>query len=205
VTIGLSPGVRSALQCPAMSDAGVFRCPWCSSELSADAGPACPSCGASLAGNEDAQVPGVTSVDAMAVLDAVRAPSRQRSRLLAWLSGEQPDDGPPPPPGSLAPPSDEVRREMLRLKMAAELSELSAEAELQAIEDALAAAERGETVDAQRAIQAAIAVDQATDALVDADLGITGSENDDAAGSPRTAGSTDADEASEPVDDAPGR
>ncbi|HSG85414.1 MAG TPA: hypothetical protein VLA23_03670 [Candidatus Limnocylindrales bacterium] len=154
-----------------MSDAAAFRCPWCSKEVPAGAGPACPHCGASLAGDEEAQVPGVTSVDAMAVLDAVRAPTRQRSRLLAWLSGEQPDDGPPPPPGSLAPPSDEVRREMLRLKMAAELSELSAEAELQAIEDAVAAADRGESVDAQAAIRAAIAVDQATDALVEPDLG----------------------------------
>lgn len=185
-----------------MSEPAAFRCPWCSNEVSAGAGPACPSCGASLAGDEDAQVPGVTSVDAMAVLDAVRAPTRQRSRLLAWLSGEQPDDGPPPPPGSLAPPSDEVRREMLRLKMAAEISELSAEAELQAIEDAMAAAERGETVDAQRAIQAAIAVDRETDALVDAGTGAP--EPGEAAGAEPASDPAPVD-AAEPADDAPDR
>jgi hypothetical protein len=185
-----------------MSDAATFRCPWGSSELPVGAGPACPACGASLGGNEDAQVPGVTSVDAMAVLDSVRAPARQRSRLVAWLSGEQPDDGPPPPPGSLAPPSDEVRREMLRLKMAAEISELSAEAELQAIEDALAAAERGDSVDAQAAIRAAIAVDQATDALAEPGTGVpqpadepTGAEGPQQPDAPGGPG--------EPVEDAP--
>lgn len=143
------------------------RCPWCSAELPTGTGTTCPACGASLTGADDAQVPGVTSVDAMAVIDAVRSPGRPRNRFVAWLSGAEPETAEPAPAGSVAPPSNDVRREMLRMQMAAELQELSSEAELRAAEEAIEAAERGRSADAAAAIEAAIETDQATDALAD--------------------------------------
>ena len=49
-------------------------------------------------------------------------------RLLSWITGEVPDDPESPaPPGSLAPPPPEVRREMLRLELEAEVAQLQAE------------------------------------------------------------------------------
>lgn len=124
-------------------------CPWCSTPLPAADAVTCPNCGAQLISESDAQVPGVTAIDAEAIVRAARNPAPQRrSRLLAWISGEY--DGEteaPPPPGSVAPPDNAVRREMLRLELEAEVRNLQAEAglalseaEVQARDEATAAA-----------------------------------------------------------------
>jgi hypothetical protein len=106
------------------------RCTWCSAELPNPAAATCPTCGATLVGDGEAQLPGVTALDAEAIARTARTPlSRPRSRLLAWISGEpDDDDSAPAPPGSLAPPPPDVRAEMLRLEIAAEFADLEAEA-----------------------------------------------------------------------------
>ena len=81
------------------------RCMWCSAELPSTSEVTCPTCGATLIGEGDNQVPGVTAIDAEAIIRANRdAKPRQRSRLMSWLSGEYPEEDRPAPPGSLDPP-----------------------------------------------------------------------------------------------------
>jgi hypothetical protein len=112
---------------------------WCSAELPSDHETVCPSCGATLIGDtETQQVPGVTAIDAEALIAGRTVKPRQRSRLLSWISGEY--DGPdeaPAPPGSLAPPPPAVRREMLRLELEAQVANLQAEAGAMAAEEAM--------------------------------------------------------------------
>ena len=112
-------------------------CPWCSTALPAADAETCPNCGAQLIPDPDAQVPGVTAIDAEAIVRAARNPAPQRrSRLLAWISGEYDGEAEAPPPaGSVAPPDVAVRREMLRLELEAEVRNLQAEAGL-ALSDA---------------------------------------------------------------------
>ena len=123
------------------------RCTWCSAPLpSADAA-ACPSCGATLIGEGDPNVPGLTAIDADAILRAARAAkARPRSRLMSWISGEYVEGSgdSPAAEGSLAPPSDDVRREMLRLELQAQVANLQAEAEAMAAD---AAVESGEMIE----------------------------------------------------------
>lgn len=110
------------------------RCPWCSAPLPDPAAETCPSCGATLASAAPADgLPGVTTLDTEAILRARSAVSRPRSRLLSFITGEL-DEAPPSPLSaeSLAPPSEEVRREMLRMEIAAEVADL--EAEVQSLE-----------------------------------------------------------------------
>lgn len=113
---------------PAPSAPGAPRCPWCSAALAGET-ERCPSCGATLRAAEEPELPGVTAVDPQAVLWSVRSMERRRrSKLLTWLSGEvEPEPTTPAAPGALDPPPPEVRREMLRLALAAELTDLSAE------------------------------------------------------------------------------
>jgi hypothetical protein len=114
---------------------------WCSAELPSDHETVCTSCGATLIGDtETQQVPGVTAIDAEALIAGRTVKPRQRSRLLSWISGEY--DGPdeaPAPPGSLAPPPPAVRREMLRLEIEAQVANLQAEAGAMAAEEAMEA------------------------------------------------------------------
>lgn len=107
------------------------RCMWCSAELPSDSEVACPSCGATLIGEGDSQVPGVTAIDAQAIVRSSQtAKTRSRSRLMSWLSGEYDESSEnPSPPGSVSLPSPEVRREMIRLELEAEVANLQAEAE----------------------------------------------------------------------------
>ncbi len=106
------------------------HCPWCSAELPSAATATCPSCGATLIGESEAPLPGVTAIDAEAIIRATRAPVQRRSRLLSWISGDEGGEEPAPaPPGSLEPPPAEVRREMLRLELEAEVANLQAEAD----------------------------------------------------------------------------
>jgi hypothetical protein len=113
-------------------------CPWCSAALPDPEATRCPSCGAALHESAPAEVPGVTQVDVEAVLK--RRPVGQRSRgLIGWLSGEYQPEAPPELHETLAPPADAVRREMLRLELAA----LEAEAEARRGELAALVADAG--------------------------------------------------------------
>lgn len=116
-----------------MSDPGApdIRCPWCSAPLVTGDEVSCPSCGAILTSDTEPQVPGVTAIDAEAIVRGVRATSPpRRSRLLSWISGDVSEDEEttPSPHESLALPPVEVRREILRMELEAEISDLQAEA-----------------------------------------------------------------------------
>jgi hypothetical protein len=108
------------------------RCNWCSAPLPSDHEETCPSCGATLLGDGDTSVPGLTAIDAEAILRSARAAkTKPRSRLLGWISGEYDDAAPGanPAPGSLGPPPADVRREMLRLELEAQVANAQAEVE----------------------------------------------------------------------------
>jgi hypothetical protein len=103
-------------------------CPWCSATLT-PAATVCPSCGANLVADGDPNVPGVTAIDAASLVRAKTA-AQPRSRLLSWISGEyQPDLPSKAEAQAIAPPDDEVRREILRLELEAEVANLQAEAD----------------------------------------------------------------------------
>lgn len=116
----------------------VTRCPWCSAELPAAELPAlsapdperCPSCGATLASatGTEPMLPGVTTLDPEAILRARSQAARPRNRILSFLTGDGfTGTDPAQDPASFAPPSDDVRREMLRLQVEAERADLEAE------------------------------------------------------------------------------
>ena len=115
------------------------HCTWCSAELPSNHETVCPSCGATLLGDGETQVPGLTAIDAEAILRNARAAkAKPRSRLMSWISGEYDEDsGPEAPPGSLAPPPAAVRREMLRLELEAQVANAQAEVEAMAADAAL--------------------------------------------------------------------
>lgn len=118
------------------------HCPWCSAALTSDDLTTCPSCGAQLNAQPDAEVPGVTTIDVAALAWKAGAPPR-RSRILSWISGD--DDAPAETPGAsssaVEPPSLAVRREMLRLELEAEGISLPHDAEPSGAEEAAAVAE----------------------------------------------------------------
>ena len=133
------------------------RCMWCSAELPSDSEITCPTCGATLIGEGDNQVPGVTAIDAEAIIRAGRdSKPRQRSRLMSWISGEYIEEEKPAPPGSLTPPPPDVRREMLRLELEAQVANLQAEAGAIAAEQAVEAVEAGEAPEVAAADAAAM-------------------------------------------------
>src|SRR5512141_613881 len=103
-------------------------CPWCSGALTPDA-TVCPTCGANLVADGDPNVPGVTAIDAASLVRS-KAPPQSRNRLLSWISGEyQPDLPSKAESHAIAPPDDEVRREILRLELEAQVANLQAEAD----------------------------------------------------------------------------
>lgn len=103
-------------------------CPWCSAALTPDA-TVCPSCGANLVAEGDPNVPGVTAIDAASLVRS-KAPPQPRNRLLSWISGEYEAELPSKAESqAIAPPDDEVRREILRLELEAEVANLQAEAD----------------------------------------------------------------------------
>ena len=113
------------------AEAAVSVCPWCSARYSGEPD-TCPSCGAALAVDPatDPTLPGLTAIDAAAIVRAKTPVARPRSRLLSWISGEYPDERPSATEvGALAPPDADVRREMLRLALEAEVANLQAEAD----------------------------------------------------------------------------
>jgi hypothetical protein len=116
------------------------HCTWCSAELPSDHETVCPSCGATLLGDGEKQVPGLTAIDAEAILRNARAAkAKPRSRLMSWISGEYDDDtiAARATPGSLAPPPAAVRREMLRLELEAQVANAQAEVESMAADAAI--------------------------------------------------------------------
>ena len=117
------------------------RCMWCSAVLPSDHETTCPSCGATLVGEGESAVPGLTAIDADAILRNARTAgkAKSRGRLLSWISGEyEPEDAASAPaPGSLAPPPAEVRREMLRLELEAQVANAQAEVEALAADAAV--------------------------------------------------------------------
>ena len=105
-------------------------CPWCSASYAGEPD-TCPSCGAALAVDPatDPALPGLTAIDAAAIVRAKAPVPRSRNRFLSWISGDYPEDAPSAAEaGALAPPDADVRREMLRLELAAEVANLQAEA-----------------------------------------------------------------------------
>src|SRR6476469_963097 len=120
-------------------------CPWCSATYEGNPDD-CPSCGATLTGDSatDAALPGLTAVDAAAIVRAKTDVPRSRSRLLSWISGDYPDEAASPAEaGALAPPDVEVRREILRLALEAEVANLQADAAADSIIDDIKAVETG--------------------------------------------------------------
>lgn len=106
-------------------------CPWCSASYSG-APERCPSCGATLGGDagSDQSLPGLTAIDAAAIVRSKEPVKRQRSRLLSWISGDYADEPTSSADaGALAPPDADVRREILRLELEAEVANLQAEAD----------------------------------------------------------------------------
>lgn len=111
-------------------DAGSQRCPWCSAELPDPAATSCPACGAALQERVDGDLPGVTQVDPTAITSGRKA-RRKGVRELIGLSDEETEGS--PVHRTPEPPSSEVRREMLRLRIDA------LEAEIEALTGSLAA------------------------------------------------------------------
>ena len=105
-------------------------CPWCSATLSEADTDTCPSCGAALRGDVVEQLPGLTAIDAQAIIRAKNPPKR-RSRLLSWLSGDTPEEDVlrPGDAKAVAFPDLDVRREMLKLEIERDLAEMQAEAD----------------------------------------------------------------------------
>jgi hypothetical protein len=116
---------------PSAAGSAENACPWCSATFTGDP-ENCPSCGAALAVDPttDSSLPGLTAIDAAAIVRAKTPVARPRNRLLSWISGEYPDEvTSATEAGALAPPDAEVRREMLRLELEAEVANLQAEAD----------------------------------------------------------------------------
>jgi len=113
------------------------RCPWCSAPIESPDEVTCVACGATLQGDAAIEIPGVTAIDVQHATRAT-APRKVRRTFGALFVGG--DDEIPPPSEAelpaLAMPDAEVRREMLRLRLDAELANLTARA-------AALAAERG--------------------------------------------------------------
>jgi hypothetical protein len=136
-------------------------CPWCSASLAPDTA-VCPSCGAILTGDDKPDLPGLTAIDANALRPK---PPAQRNRLLSWISGEYPEDVPTESDAqAIAPPQPDVRREILRLELEAEVANLQAEADA-AISEAAA---EGRTVEIPEGLQPLLSsetLEEATEGL----------------------------------------
>jgi len=114
---------------PAVTPPESTRCPWCSTLAPAGAS-TCSSCGAALVASSEGSLPGVTSIDAEAVLRG-RTSAKPRGGILGLLSGETGDTVDVPSAAelsSLAPPPVSVRMEMIRLELDAERQRLEGEA-----------------------------------------------------------------------------
>jgi hypothetical protein len=144
-------------------------CPWCSATYAGDP-ENCPSCGATLTGEaaSDPSLPGLTAIDAAAIVRAKQPVAKPRNRLISWISGEYPDDsGSPADAGALAPPDLDVRREMLRLELEAEVANLQAEADAMMAEAAVEGLAPGATPEDAQAAEEVVADLEAVSAELD--------------------------------------
>src|SRR3954471_9577992 len=136
---------------PMTGDVSTTRCPWCSATLDSSDLANCPSCGATLSSSREApsDLPGVTTLDTEALLRARSGP-RRPNRLVSLLTGDAGEDAAPASatPDSLAPPSEAVRREMLRMALEAEVADLEAEVNSINAEEALEASAAHRLTDA---------------------------------------------------------
>ena len=109
-----------------------LRCPWCSTPVESLEDATCGACGATLHGDPDIEIPGVTAIDGQHAAQAAQAaaPRKVRRSFGSLFVGR--DDQIPPPSQAelpaLAPPDGEGRRKMLRLQLDAELADLAARA-----------------------------------------------------------------------------
>jgi hypothetical protein len=110
-------------------------CPWCSATVPIEAA-TCPSCGASLRDAADGDILGVTQVDPAAVVRTKRIRSRNIAAFLGV--GDGPDDE--ESTGKVEPPTEAVKREMLRLELAAIDAEIESKAQAAAAQAAMEAA-----------------------------------------------------------------
>ncbi|TAL08769.1 MAG: hypothetical protein EPO00_06745 [Chloroflexota bacterium] len=135
-----------------MPAAAPLQCPWCSATLDSADAARCPSCNAILRESTGSEVPGVTSVDLDAVLRSRKPPSRQ-SGFIGWLSGSyQEAPGPEAERSEVSPPDEDVKREMVRMEIAAIEARMEAERLELAAERA---AELGRGVDAPPSVPSA--------------------------------------------------
>lgn len=105
------------------------RCPWCSAPVASPDAVTCGGCGATLQGDAAIEIPGVTAIDGQHASRAA-APRKVRRTFGALFVGGD-DEILPPAQGDLAAlamPDAGVRREMLRLRLDAELADLTARA-----------------------------------------------------------------------------
>jgi len=118
------------------------RCPWCSSDMGADAEGRCLSCGAALHPDSvEGPLPGITDVDTLAIIKQRGA--RPPNRIVAWVTGDSTETETWAPAGeALDQPSLDVQREMLRLEFDAAIAAQQAELDALRADEALAAAER---------------------------------------------------------------
>lgn len=137
---------------PSPADPGA-RCPWCSTPVAGPDAVTCSSCGATLHGDTEIEVPGVTAIDGQHASRAT-APRKVRRTFGSLFVGG--DDAIPPPSEAelpaLAMPDADVRREMLRIRLDAELADLTARVEALAAERGLPmpVVPRGERPGAER-------------------------------------------------------
>ncbi len=133
------PGIPPEIPLPPPAAPGL-RCPWCSTPVESLEDVTCVACGAALHGDSTVEIPGVTAIDSAHASRAV-APRKTRRTFGSLFVGG--DDGIPPPTEAelpaLAMPDPEVRREMLRLQLDAELADLTARAAALAAERGVAA------------------------------------------------------------------
>ena len=127
----------SQIPLPPQADPGA-RCPWCSAPAAGPDAVTCGSCGATLHGDVAIEVPGVTAIDGQHVSRA-SAPRKVRRTFGSLFVGG--DTAIPPPTEAelpaLAMPDADVRREMLRIRLDAELADLTARVEALAAERGL--------------------------------------------------------------------
>ena len=97
-------------------------CPWCSAVVPTEAA-TCPSCGAALRDVVSDEVAGVTQVDLAATSRLARL--KPPGRIAMWLGAERTTEN-PELSGRIEPPSEEVRKEMLRLELEAIDAEIEA-------------------------------------------------------------------------------
>ena len=113
----------------------VARCPWCSAPVASPDAVTCSACGATLHGDAEVEIPGVTAIDGVHASRASAPRKVRRTFGALFVSG---DDAIPPPSQAelpaLAMPDPEVRREMLRIRLDAELADLTARVEALAAE-----------------------------------------------------------------------